>query len=387
MSPLLPIRRSDEPVASRHVSVVWTARSHPSSVNVNFVSILLSFFASKRLFLFFFLSHQSYILHADEAEDEIEFECKSKTEDEENDTEIKDKIDYKVMTRSDKGIVIKVSYEQEMETEDEEVESETEYEVIFDSIVEYAKNTTSLSGPQYDFENDEVLQTLSLKTVGVFSNVIDDEDGSASRFSVTTPDGIAGFTFTINRASEGDAITANQMKIDFLLEQFPWIRDDTHVALVSSIESEREMEVEYEDDEDDEPQDVVVDFADVFNVSTFEFVPFGKYSWQHTAQVRSLNATDLNETEAALLDETIEVIASSPKTDSLVATSRSSNLQETKKMEIIAFSFVGRAARSAPTIYWDPEAGIGYAEASGAGGIATFVGGIMSVISLLIVTL
>jgi hypothetical protein len=322
-----------------------------------------------------------------ESDDEIEFECKSKTEDEEKDTEIKDKIDYQVMARSDRGIVIKVSYEQELETDEEEVELETEYEVIFDSIVEYAKGGNSVSGPQYDFENDEVLQTLSLKELGAFSSVVDDEDGSASHFSVATPDGIAGFTFTINRASEGDAITANQMKIDFLLEQFPWIRDDTHVALISSVETEREMEVEYDDDDDDEPRDVVIDFADVLDGSTFEFVPFGEYTWQHTAQVRSLNATELNATEAALFDDTIEVIASSPKTDSSVATSRSSNLQETKKKEVIAFSFVGRAARSAKTIYWDPEAGIGYAEASGVSSVATCVGGVVSVIGMLLVTL
>lgn len=295
------------------------------------------------------------------------------------------------MTRSDRGIVIKVSYEQEMETDEEEVESETEYEVVFDSIVEYSKGANSVIGPQYDFENDEVLQTLSLKELGAFSSVVDDEDSNSSHFSVATTDGIAGFTFTIHRASEGDDITANQMKIDFLLEQFPWIREDTHVALMSSVETEREMEVEYEDDDDDdEPRDVVINFADVLDGSTFEFVPFGEYTWQHTAQVRSLNATgslNATEEEGALLAETIEVIASSPKMDSSVATSRSSNLQETKKTEVIAFSFVGQAARSASSIYWDPEAGIGYAATSGIGSITVFASGFVSVLSFLLVAI
>ena len=54
----------------------------------------------------------------------------------------------------------------------------------------------------------------------------------------------------------------------------------------------------------------------------------------------------------------------------VVATSPTDATNPTE--EQIAFSFIGDGAKSSPDIYWDPEAGVGYASGSAAGGAMLF---------------
>jgi hypothetical protein len=204
----------------------------------------------------------------EQSEDEIEFDCKSKTTDASG-SKTKDKIDFKIKNKDARGLVVKIEYEQEVETtvddEEQETETETSYEVVFDRIVEYTKpmssNRSSASDDDaYDWENDTVLQTLSLADFGAFSTVVD--ANTSSTFSVGSDDGVVTFTFTIHKASDNESINANRMKIDFLLENFPWIESNSFVALISAVESKRKVKVEYDDRKKERPEDVVIDFAE-----------------------------------------------------------------------------------------------------------------------------
>ena len=134
--------------------------------------------------------------------------------------EIRDKIKYKVETGKD-GVVVKVEYEQEFEetdgAEDEIMsgETSTEFEILFESIIEYASsaNSSTLEEHAYDWESDEIIQTLELKKWADLSTITSDEDGVVSHFMASLEDQKVAFNFTISRADQGDKLTANTMKI------------------------------------------------------------------------------------------------------------------------------------------------------------------------------
>lgn len=272
-----------------------------------------------------------------------------------------------------------------------EQETETQFEVIYDSIIEYSKGAGSTTAEAYDWENDVVLQTISLDSWDVMSEVA--SDGQTSTFSVTSPDGTITFTFTINQAATGQHVTANKMKIDFELMNFPWTSDDSFVALLSTVETERKVDVKYGKDMESEgemaPRNVFISFADVADTSSF--TPFGEYSWAETAEATTSvgtsmpsNATTVeedatiesptNETDIATARSTNATVstasARTPQTIKVVATSplverADRRAQEGKQMESIAYSFVGGdAAHRASRIYWDPSAGVDYESSS-----------------------
>ena len=288
-------------------------------------------------------------------DDEVEFECKTKEEDEDSDVKLKDTIDFKITTGA-RGLGVKVQYEQEVKTGDMKNETETEYELIFDRIVEYRK--TSGGDDAYDWDSDVIVQTLLLNRWESFSEVTDDSDGVLSYFAASSLDGHITFNFTVSRADQGERVTANKMKIDFSLVDFPWDSTDTYVALMSTVESKKKVDVESVDREmDDGPakkaKDVIITFDQAQD--TVGVIPFGEYTWEETAE--AIEPTS-NETTTALqrsgvgVPATIRVVATSPTPTEIMAARR------------ISFSFVGDAAISASNIYWDPEAGIGYSESS-----------------------
>jgi hypothetical protein len=305
----------------------------------------------------------------DEEEDEIEFQCKAKTEN--ADTEIEDKIDFSVKRTNAQALRVKVKYEQEIEQGDTETETETEYEVTFDRLIEYEK-ANGANTEAYEWGSDTIVQTIALDSWSDFSNVVESEDGVVSTFSVSSTNRLAIFSFHISRAADGAEISANKMKIDFELINFPWSQDNTYVALISDIESQREVEIEVDDDPDTPDSessrtatDVFISFQDA--TSTVGFVPFGEYTWAETAEVLNAtsNATDTN-TTVTLDSQEIQVVATS-------SSDPTSNE--------IAFSFIGDAARSAADIFWDPEAGISYSQSASIRAVASATCTIVAVLS------
>lgn len=298
--------------------------------------------------------------------EEITFKCKAKAENAEIESE--DSIKFKI-TSDDDGLKVEVEYEQEVETDTSETESETKYEIVFDRIVEYQKSASTGVEGAYDWEESTIVSELLLTGFGPFSE-IGNYDGNKFIFSITTIDGMATFTFAISQGGDDEALTANKMKIDFELNGYGWVRDDTYVALLSYIESEREVEIEYEDGDERKTEDVRISFDDAIGGTGVK--PFGEFTWAKDAMVFDISSAS-NETEIALMaaekdSAAISVIATSPPDDS----------------GKVAFSFVGDIAMEASSIYWDPEAGIGYSEGnSGTAHVWTSFAVALSAFSLL----
>lgn len=297
--------------------------------------------------------------------------------------EIRDKIKYKVEADK-KGIEVKVEYEKEFEEMqpaegEEEIsgESETEFEIVFESIIEYAKNTSSgtVEGEAYDWELDEVVQSLDLQGWAEFGAVTNDTTNTISYFSATTADQVASFNFTISRANQGEKLTANTMKIDLHIIDFPWMRNDTYLALTSSVKSKSKVDMKYDDeataqiarDQVMAADDVQIPFPSMPGDSD-SVSAFGQYKWETLAEILP-NATSPSE-------PTIDV-QGSPETDLVLSARQGAAPEETASITIqvvatsppgnetakeIAYSFVGDGAQGASHIYWDPEAGIGYQE-------------------------
>jgi len=335
---LLPVRRLQDVVTERECELgkwlvsflprIIATITHPPSCSVS------GRFAHKFCLVPFILAEK------DEDEDtgmteEITFKCKAKTED--ADTELKDEIKFKVEREENGVLKVKVEYEQEVETEESETETETQYEVYYERLVEYRPSTLSETDAFAWGESEIVVETPLV--MGDFSAITD--SGTTSTFSISSTDDVATFTFTISRSGDEEDITANKMKIDFELKGYQWAEDDTYIALVSTIVSQREVEIDYEDSEDGDDtssrttEDVRISFADA--VDTTGVSVFGEYTWAKDAMVLGLNDT-------ATEDVTIEVIATSPADGG----------------DAVAFSFVGDSAGMAGDIYWDPEVGVGY---------------------------
>lgn len=281
-----------------------------------------------------------------------------------------DEIEYNIQV-SFKGVGITVEYKQEVETQDLEQETETQFEIYFDRIIEYSNKADDNSGGEaaaFDWETDTVVKTLYLLEWTDFTPV--QTDGIVSHFSVSTEGGVATFNFTVSQADYDEHVTANKMKIDFLLNDLSWKeQDDTYVALLSKVESERNVELDYDDGDHSMqsvmPKNAAISFQEA--TSILGAVPVGEFTWAKTAEARSesvngtVNATVSVQAErVADLTSTIQVVATSPP---IVAERQPGD----KSSEFIAFSFIGKGARSASEIYWDPQAGVGLGPGSTSG--------------------
>jgi hypothetical protein len=313
---------------------------------------------------------------------------------------IEDELEFKIKTATS-GLVIEVSLEQESETDEMESETETGFEVRFDKLIEYRKGgvssgiiSRSAGSEAYEFGVDEVVAEWDMRDWSGFSAVSTSENGNLLSFSSSSLDGAAAFTFTIAQADEG-AISANRMKIDFNLTDFPWVGNDTFVALISHIETENDVDVymygDYKDEGNEDTSegssievlpgdgraakgdeaDVVIDLPGVYKSVGF-VQAFGQYSWAKTAET-SVETTDADGRRLQVT-KTIPVIAT-------IAPGAKGSEQD------IAFSFTG-AGQGANWIYWDPEAGVGYSVGSSSGSclsLGTGVIGIMLTVATMIV--
>jgi hypothetical protein len=336
--------------------------------------------------------------------DEVEFECKTKTggnkDEEANEAdktegnvetrgisiipnvEIKDKIKYKVQPTNE-GIRVKLEYKTEIEADDTETETKTKFDLLFFSLVEYVKGSNDTNSEAYDWDMDEIVQTIPLTEWEDISAVMDSAEGGVSYFSATTMamsdiGGTASFNFTVARADQGEHITANSMKIDVHILDFPWTRTDSYIALMSTLESKLKMDVEYDsestipvdgsatsvsksgkDAKAKRARDVTISFGSEM-AETLGWTTFGEYKWEKDAKVAAV--VPGNETSMTTVEEmTIEVLATSPISEG------------NETLQSIAYSFVGSAAQGAPDIYWDPSAGVGYeTESSSAGSVLQF---------------
>lgn len=274
---------------------------------------------------------------------------------------------------------------------------EGQYNVIYSRLIEYlpANDTDELG---FSWDEGDIVQDLRLSLWNGFSQTQDSEDGSELSFHVTTEDEYALFNFTLSRVDDdaddnrqllsgddddGDRRrSSDTMKIDARFDNFPWKRNDTYLALISSVEATTEIsshehngkgkkekkkareleeaivdegEAEAEKDEESKdkpkkkpkimkPSDAIV----TFNVddAVKDYLPFGQYTWVPNAEITDMQSRSSN----------LEVVATSP-------VDNRNDGDNTKKF--IAYSFIDSS--EARRIYWDPSAGVGYNdETSGA---------------------
>lgn len=306
---------------------------------------------------------------------EVYFGCKATTADDAS-TEIQDEIDFTIQT-SYKGVGVFVEYKQEVESTSMESETETSFEIWFDRIVEYAKSSdvTGSTSQAYDWKQDTVIKTLYLLEWNDFTEVT--TNGLISHFSVTTPQGVATFNFTISQERVSQELSANKLKLDFWLNDLTWKeREDTYVALMSHVESERNIELDYDGDHSVGsvmPRNAIISFQQEGTVND-DLVPFGEFTWQdnaqaidNTTQTTSNGNVTVQVERAAELGTTIQVVATSPPV-------QGERQPGDKSSEFIAFSFVGEGAQSASEIYWDPEAGVGYGTPTSTSGVDRVAG-------------
>jgi len=143
-----------------------------------------------------------------------------------------------------------------------------------------------------------------------------EDDGTIATFTATSKGREGGditFDFTISRADVNDQITANTMKIDFNVADWPWMRNDTYVALLSTVETERKIKAKVKKhNKADVTMDLQVAFDDVADTS--EFVPYGRYEWENTAEASEESFA--NETAFARRTvQTVSVVATSPEVE------------------------------------------------------------------------
>lgn len=365
-----------------------------------------------------------------QSRDKVEFKCKSVTDD--GTSQFKDTLHFKVGASKGDHLKITVEYDSKWETlpssETEPLPAEepeplpsnetepssgralqtenatdseirTKYTLVYDRLIEYRKNGTA-SDQHFEWGVDEIVAEYPMDKWDELTAV--ETNGDLLTFSATV--GMATFNFTITQTDTTD-ITTNKMKIDFLLENYPWAESgDTYIALVSHIETERKTKTGRDGPASDRVSDVLIDFEEA--AQTFGFVPFGEYTWASTAEAtvsttaagdlngteimmeRSANASSTNSTGNFTSAGTIGNFTSSRTATISVVASSSNRTDEgpgarpdNTNFQEIAFSFVG-AGKGAERIFWDPEAGIGYTSSA-----TRIVGSLVLLASSLVVSL
>jgi hypothetical protein len=287
-------------------------------------------------------------------QNQVKFKCDTRSDD--TSTKVRDSIAYNVQS-TDSGVQVGVAYSHETSSNTTASSTTaTQYDLHFDRVIEYRKNlngsTTIQSNEDeaYNWNTDTVVQEVSLSSMQDFSNIQD--NNTTSTFSVASQDNTSTFQFTISRAAVGQTVTANSIKIDFIMQNFPWLANNSYVALLCTVRSIQGVSIvantttvrDLTGGSNDttsgaaptapalptHPQDVVIPFDQALQDTGV--TPFGQYTWAKEATVNS-NTT------------TVQVVATSPPSD-------------TTQM---AFSFVGSGASGASDLYWDPQAGVGYA--------------------------
>eukprot|EP00977_Amphora_coffeiformis_P001237 scaffold259_cov158-Amphora_coffeaeformis.AAC.3 len=315
--------------------------------------------------------------------DKVSFKCNSRLKGPSPEPdEINDQIDFAVENRAD-GVRVNVNYGELSGSDGAETQSTTTTTIMvnYDSIVEYKKNESMSNDYEaFNWEYDEILQQIKLS------------DTTIGMYRVTPPPIAGGNDLGMN-------LTANKMKIDFELVNFPWMETDSYVALLSTVEAEKRIEqhvapplrrMAVEEDitnntnetgtPDEMPNEMPppppksppppveitnlsIDLTD--STTPQGLLPFGSYTWAKEAMVVTTNTS-------------VQVVATSPLDMSSIERvgmdGATSGPMKEDKVNYIAFSFVGNAAaHEAKDLFWDPETSVEYNSSSAWGMVALSV--------------
>ncbi len=205
-------------------------------------------------------------LDSDEAKISSEFESNST----ENEIEIEIKAE-------DDSLRIKYEYS----TEIDDNETELEFSIKFFEIIEYIDNNND---SMYDDSIDTAVQIYELGDFKPIAYLYENlTQGELYTFTVTTIDDV--FTAKIYATGEflevGDTlITPTEIKVDLIISNFPYIDDESALAL--NVKLEVEGEVEYDEEtEDEEYERSTLEKELEINVNDY----LGFFSWSEISLV------------------------------------------------------------------------------------------------------
>ncbi len=201
--------------------------------------------------------------------DRIEFESILKQTD-----GTQDEIDFRVELSDD--IKIQISYESEVG----HGESELDFELYIDRIFEYVDDGDGL----FYEDNDTIIQEYQLEdfTYPQHTELVNVVGSKIHYVNTTTGDGVFTLHLYISEEFEKIAqstISPTQLKIDFEIDNFPYLQSDTMLSLRVEMESEED---EYQHDEETENEEEGYDDdEDSYTLSTNNFTGF--FSWKEYA--------------------------------------------------------------------------------------------------------
>jgi hypothetical protein len=303
------------------------------------------------------------IFFTEQMNGEIECSCMSNMTEMMSDFE--DEINFKVRATKGDYLTIMVDYVPDAyfgtNQSDAMTDNETQFTLVFESLLEYRK-VGNAADEHYEWGVDQVVAEWPLND---WEELSADPSSNSNMIVYTAKSSMVTFTFHIAQANM-NGMNANKMKIDFLLENYPWnATEETYIALITRLETERKIEMNMEQGTD-KVSDVKIHFKDVMD--EVGFIPFGEYTWATTAEAtggsNAGSAMDGMNGTASMMERGA-MVGDNQTTSIPVVASIATGTTDTDNStgEEIAFSFVG-AGQGASRIYWDPEAGIGYKSTS-----------------------
>jgi len=301
---------------------------------------------------------------------------------------------------------------------EEKTKVETKFDVKYTKMIEYEPNDENPENGY--FLGDQIVQNISLSNFAEFQASPSNAEDGKMTYTVTTADKTASFRFTVDTAVKPTGFSANTMKIDVDIVGFPWKQDNTFLALLSTVRSEKKVKTNskyvnkkgkpkgvIDGNKDEIAQGYVEEsrpetesmFDIDFGTSTSDgYTPFGKYEIVNQAEI-----TVAEPTRSRILNDNVvtkenmdasnemskENMAEGATTEDMTKENFANgstggditDVPVVKKQifvkatelglteggaadqnKIIAFSFIN--SNQAQEIYWDPEIGVGYASSA-----------------------
>ena len=190
-----------------------------------------------------------------------------------------DEIDFRVELSDD--IKLQISYESEVG----HGESELDFEVYIDRIFEFVDDGDGL----FYEDNDTIIQEYQLEdfTYPQYTELVNGVGSKVHYVNTTTGDGVFTLHLYISEEFEQIAqstLSPTQLKVDFEIDNFPYLQSDTLLSLRAEMESEDD---EYEHDEETENEEEGYDDdEDSYTLTTNNFTGF--FSWKEYAIIDGL---------------------------------------------------------------------------------------------------
>ena len=226
--------------------------------------------------------------------DKIEFESILKQTEEQQ-----DEIDFLVELSDD--VKIQISYESDIN----HGESELDFEVYIDKIFEFVDDGDGY----FEEDNDTIIQEYLLEdfTYPQHTEIVNGTGSKIHYVNTSTGDGVFTLHLFISEQFEkiGDStISPTQIKIDFEIDNFPYLQGDTQLSLRVELESEDDEYEESEETEDEKEGFDEDEESYKINTNTNNFTGF--FSWKEYAIIDGIQENVSISTKTEIDGEELE---------------------------------------------------------------------------------